>query len=381
MFETGAGDLRFLNFGLIALAITLFYLKTKSVVATMLLTITPWWFRFGVFDRQIGWLIVINICLWLVVKNKYWLFGLLLILNLFPIYKTNSWFWKDESLNIQTAQTQTIIRFESETQINQGREILPVKFKKIAYNKYFYLIRNASVKLAKTLDWENISSPSQKGVTVGNNPFNNKGLSLVVLPILILGILGISKDSIILGSVAILTGFLGRTDDVLVNTMLMAPILALGAGNLIIKSPKLLKMVMWLWILLASKDLWTQFVYHEAQWNQNKNRTMVILADTARITPGKLVVTETLGPTRWYYYYKYGQDDRILFKPFNLKEEKKLEDYSYIGLPGEFAGNKGWEGKNSFEISEAKQSLKIVTRIPLVDTVSFGNGDEIWVGR
>ncbi len=381
MYETGVKDLRFVNFGLIALAISLFYLKTKSILATIFLALTPWWFRFGVFDRQIALIVLLNMLAWLLVKNKFWLVAILIFINLLPIYKADSWFWKDESLNIKTAQTQTIIRFESETQINNGREILPAKFKKIAYNKYFYLIRHATVKLAKTLDWENISSPSQKGVTVGNNPYDFKGLSMVVLPILMLGLLGISKEMIILGLLALIAGFMGRTDDALVNTMLLTPILAIGAANLSNRSPKLLKILIFLWVILASKDLWRQFLYHEQQWNQNKSRTMVMLAEAAVNTPGKLVVSEMLGSTRWYYYYKYGKDDRISFKQFNLKEEKRMDEYTYIGLPGEFVGNKAWEGKNNFDIKEAKQGIKIVNTILLIDTVSYGNGDQIWVGK
>lgn len=381
MYETGATNLRLMNFGLIALAMSLFYLKTESIIAVLFLAISPWWMRFGVFDRAIAWQIFLSVAVFYWIKNKRWLFGLLLLIFIWPIYNNNSWFWKDENLNIKNAQVQTLIRYEQETAVNNGLDIISPTLRRIAYNKYFYIVRRSFIKLAEVMDWENISSPSQKNVTVGNNPFSMKGLAMVPPLMLILGISGLAQTNWILLVVGLIAGFLGKSGDTLQNTLLFAPVMAIGVAKLVNKMPKRLSILMIIMVLVMAKDLWSWFIFQEARWNENKNRTAIILADLAAKTPGRIVVSEMLAPTHWYYWYKYGKDERITFKHFGLKEEKKIDGTTYIGLPGEFVGSKGWEGKNEFKENEAQQGVKVIESIPLVDTVSYGNGDFIWVGK
>jgi hypothetical protein len=216
------------NLFLSLVCILLFYRLTQNkLIAVFMLAITPWFIYESVFDftglltlflalllfipkpkiSNIFVLIFLSLTslLGLVtalvfsisqIKDKTYFVSLIFVLCILifrsPVtqLKSLTFFGRDD-YSLNRAGFEVDQRVREETRFNNHIEHIPLIFKRVSYNKYFFWITRIAPQFTKVLNWEYLSSPAQINTTVSKNLWGEKRISLIFFWQLALAVIGL----------------------------------------------------------------------------------------------------------------------------------------------------------------------------------------------
>lgn len=313
-------------------------------------------------------------------------------------------FFGEDDYSLARASFEVDQRVREETRINNYRDIFPLSLKRLSYNKYYFWLTKIAVHFTKILNLEYLSSPAQIHTTVSKNLWREKRLPLVLfwqLPLIFIGLLNFSqlerslKQLVLTGIVVsiVATGLSIQSQFETQGLLIVIPfsiLMVLGLQK--IMHWKLVTISLGLIAIVGLLASYHHFLLHELYWRDNRPFVFTELVKTIGDTTQPVTVSNVLGPTHFYYVWltrtnpqklwqSFGpepQIDNVKFRHFDLSSEQYLAGTFYIGLPGEFLGNRGRDNKNDFSPYELPNHLRLKTTIPIKDAVSYGNGNFIW---
>lgn len=248
----------------------------------------------------------------------------------------------------------------------------PSKIKALAYNRYYFGLRQLYQPLVDNLDIERLIAPGQQGATVTRSLWGGKDLPSVYFGAMVLALLGLRHWGQMDRQI--------RLGVVILATMGMwEAAVALMAGFAFAKLPKFGQLAMGVVMLVGITSGYVHMVRDELTWRDNKPWVHEQMARAALEIKqdGPIVVTTLLGNSKAYYNWLAGQSStQISFRHFDLTTEPSVQDTIYIGLPGEFVGK---NDQNIIDVRQLPSILTLVKQIALRDSVSYGYGDAIWV--
>jgi hypothetical protein len=234
-------------------------------------------------------------------------------------------------------------RVQSEYKLNNYQDVFPIKLKRIAYNKYYFAAKATWEQIVGYMSWERLAFPGQSDATVTRNLWSSKEMGWIYfwqIPLIVIMVYKLEwlkkmpKWAKIVGIV-------------------------LGAYSVIITG--------------------YHFVAHEEIWHDNRPMVQDAMAKLA-VKYQANQVTSILGSTNKYYIWETKNlHPTILFEHFDLTSDQPQVGWIYVGLPGEFLGSKAKGKNNRFDSLELPNNFRLLESVPIRDTVSFGNGDYIWV--
>ena len=319
-------------------------------------------------------------------------------------FNSSRWFWKDMGLTESNLMFAVDQRAKFEYQLNNFNDVIPLKLKRISYNKLVFGYLAVGKHFSEMIDFEKWSYPGQADTTISKNLWSSKELSFLpfwVIPLALWGIYKGSKSNkewaqmanlfLIWGVVA---SFFGKSGSFLINGtglylgLSMWAFLGIRTFNNYLKVP-IIGLIIWSGLMN-----YAHFVGHEEYWRDNRPMAQLTMArmieNRPQATPG--FVTTILGRSFLYYAWIGKMEagvfwngvensntfDNIVFDHFDLNRKSNASKGIYVGLPGEFIGNKKDKNDNGFVPSELPGEYKLLESYITHDTVSFGNGDYIW---
>ncbi len=386
--------------------------KKVAVVSTMFLGTSLWWMLSSLFYPLTG-LTFLAICLVLLFENKGLRWLLLVILALSGlmgtmwglVYSTHKkdWLllvivvligsravltdnaWVAAQTTIPKIAEEVRVRMQEEFKVNGYNMIWPFRVKLLGYNTYYFAVREGYKELVKVMDFDFLTSPGQQSATISRGLWTAKGLPVVYFWLVLLAIWGLfnretvsdqlKKTSWILLVWGLLAGMVSPGPKLVQSAIGVAAFVAIWAGVGFINLRNMGKIVV---VVIGSLGItfgtW-HLLTHELYWRDNRPWVFEQMAKSAvKHGAGRPVVASSLlGDPSSYF------TSQATFRHFDLTTEKLDKEIVYIGLPGEFLGDRSKKGDNHFESSWLPSEMKLLETIPIHDTVSFGNGDSIWV--
>ncbi len=276
------------------------------------------------------------------------------------------------------------MRAKNEFQINNYRTVVPLILKRLAYNKYYFRLKENAEKVIGIFSWERWSFPGQADATVIRSLWNSKGLPWIFfwqIPLAFWTITRwrqidqkVKKAILIFGGWGIILINLGKPEMWLENGVgLMVAVLMLNA-EAYKRLNKPVKILMNILLVVYAIPAWWHFLTAEEVWRDNRPMVQTQMAQLA-IKHDAKQVTSILGGSVWYMrWLNENKSSGMLFEHF----EKPTQPGVYIGLPGEFLGNRADKNINDFKTDELENRYQLIESVKIHDTVSFGNGDYIW---
>ncbi len=323
------------SIGLGVIAITWLISENTALI----LAFTPYFVKLTLFDTKgiiIIFLTVLAIWIYKSYKGVAAIFGtvaLILLLSNLHIPKYNS----------NQMQLEVNNRVREETVISNYRDVVPLWFKRIAYNKWFFSYQFYSMYLLEQLNFDKLVSPSEQGVTIARNLW------------------GKDFPDIFFWEIPLVLYFLYK------RKVTPKPIMGLIVGAVVV---------------IGSLPYYHHFLSHELIWRSNRPYVEYKLISSLNIIPDTqhVTISSILDPLEDYYYFEYQKipnPKQIAFRHFDLSKEASPEGI-YIGFPGEFLGSRINKNENNFAVSELPLNMQLLDSFNFPNHVSFGNGDSIW---
>lgn len=382
--------------GLLTLCLVLLVLIWKSVAGKM------FWLILLSLTSQVGLVFVAVYGVVLVCQERRKAIKAILILLLGIILGLGIktvWPKLTPEISSETVSNEVDLRVRDEFKSNNYQDILPLKIKRMVYNKLFFMYRIGWRTLFQSVTLENLTFPGQSDATVTRGMWNSKGLSWIFFWQIILVILGIwhikTKNNRQFSEVIILVTWAGIAmflfdNDFLVNGIGLVPAMAIAAGWGINNIPKKLLIVVGIIAAMGIFTTYYHFITHELYWRDNRPEVQTQIAKMA-IEYKALQATTILGRSFWYYVWlnKIPIDQVVAGLNNNMFGETKFEHFDftgatplkngvYVGFQGEFLGNRKEKNSNQFSADELPKRFELLESWQTHDTVSFGNGDYIW---
>ena len=296
-------------------------------------------------------------------------------------------------------------RVRAEYKINGEEDIWPIQIKRIGYNKYNFLGQKLAKEAIKLFDLEWMASPAQLNTTVSKDLWGEKGISLIYFWELILAGWGmfkleklskIAKEMCLLATVvAGIAAFFSPSSEIEgAGFLVVVPIVilsALGMRELLKNKWLALTSVFILWGVIST---YHHFLIHEEYWRDNRPivfKEMMIMWKKYGLN-NKTTMSAVLAPTQYYwawsakvspkeFWSNFSENPTVgntTFRHFDLSKEPYQKGEVYIGLPGEFLGNKLKNRQNDFSPSELPLQMQLLSQASFRDAVSYGNGNFVW---
>jgi hypothetical protein len=285
-------------------------------------------------------------------------------------------------------------------------------FNRIAFNKVYFGITEFFKSLVKPFDYEYLTSSFQTQTILARERLDSVALPRIFfweVPLILFGaILYLrSKDrKLIIIPMSIFASLLIFKDKAL---YLFIPVIvwlsALSLVYLVDNRKKILnKSILFVILLLllgSYSDLISRLKDEKLDWidpnSLSQYRIWNLLGDID-LSGKSVIVTDRLGEPAFYYLYynkiepEYFQKNKTLshvpvngtirilkvgaveFRSFKYSEEAKSKDKIWVGLPGEFLGE-----KESFKEIKGVPGGQIVDRVPAVRQTNKLFGDEVWI--
>ncbi len=298
----------------------------------------------------------------------------------------------DSDLTAQVNQ-----RVQNETKLNRYREPLPLFIKRFVYNKPYFALREAGQKIVSLFSFEKMAFPGQGDATVARNLWGSKSLPWMFfwqIPLILIAVYfrkNISRELkftvTVFGAWGILSMISGKSGDWLVNGIGFFVASLLMISWLISRIKLWGKIAIAVLLLVSVVPSFYHFLYHEEVWRDNRPLVYSVMAQMAAKYKASQVTT-ILGRSFLYYGWmakispkQFWQGAEAGMKISGVKFdhfEKPATTGVYVGLPGEFLGNRAVDNKNEFRASELPRGWELLESAKIRDTVSFGNGDYVW---
>ena len=156
-------------------------------------------------------------------------------------------------------------------------------------------------------------------------------------------------------------------------------------------TPKLIMYAGGIIVFIGLVATFDYFLFYQLYWRDNRPQVQLTMAEMA-VKHSANFVTTILGRSFFYYAWlvkmppqNLWQDmengnnfDNIKFDHFELKDKGTPAGHTYVGFPGEFVGDKKLDNRNDFSVKDLPKNYQLLDAYRPHDSVSFGNGDEIW---
>lgn len=389
--------------------------KWLSILAVFSLAITPLFVHSSIFDFSSMLILGVFIGLLFALHSRKWLpAGICLLLYIGAALYTDGLGWQSYLSSMPTPASIKLDvddRIRTEYRINNSHDILPINLKRLVYNKYYWIFRLGLPEWVKVWDFDWWLAPSQIGSTVSRNIWGEKGLPRILffqaaLAVYALFTLRQSDKKLVTMCITtfvvvwLVTSIGAQEVLERAATPLLIPISLLSAlGLLRLWSHGLGKLVAVFTVVIAFSGITATLDHifrHELYWRDNRPyifSQMTTLLDRCSQEPAE--VSNLLGPTQYYYAWTQHIDpavfwhsdpdspqlNNVLFKHFDLSHDPTNPHSCFVGLPGEFLGNRVGKssGQNTFTATELSTNFILLKQVTFRDAVSYGNGNFIWL--
>ena len=333
-------------------------------------------------DYRIGLvLLAVVIYAWFAAVRVYW-----------QQNASGSAFSIDSDLTAQVNQ-----RVQNETKLNRYREPVPLFLKRLVYNKPYFALRETGQNIVSVFSLEKLAFPGQGDATVARNLWGSKSLPWIffwLIPLIFYAVYlhkNISRELKFIitifgvwGILSVIAGNYGNWVENGIGFFVASLLLILW----LVTTMRLRgKIIFALLLLVSVVPSYYHFLYHEEVWRDNRPTVHLAMAQMA-VEHKAGYVTTVLGRSFLYYGWinninpkEFWQGAEAGMKIDGVKFdhfEKPVNKGVYIGLPGEFLGNRAVDNKNEFRASELPRGWELLESAKIRDTVSFGNGDYVW---
>lgn len=289
-------------------------------------------------------------------------------------------------------------RVRYETSLNNYQEPVPLTAKRFVYNKAYFFYRQVAQNVVGNFSLERISFPGQGDATVARSLWGSKNLSWMFfwqIPLVIWIIARWRKIDhrtrtlagiyAAWGVAGLILGNTGGWQENIMGGLVSAMILISWWYS---KTSRKFRIGIITLIIVSMVPSFYHFVSHESIWRDNRPGVHLDMAKMAQKYKATQVTT-ILGRSFLYYGWIKQIPAEIFWRGVQAGMkiegtkfdhfEKPSDPGVYVGLPGEFVGSKQLDMKNDFNPKELKANWELIDQVPIRDTVSFGNGDYIWV--
>lgn len=359
------------------------------------------WYLFPLLTLKI---LLVILALSFVSKNsfkKWWLIIFIIVgvicFNRFSLDNKAAIFNK---LSFKNAQSEVTARFISEDSLKSKIE-LPIKWRRVAYNKYFFVYRDL---VAEVLPFFDLESLFFQEVT----PSGQKSMVMWFWPEMYVFIIGIYfvlgkkdnklKKSILIMFLIAITDFVFSEGPSYKRLLLamwpISVIMSIAWNKMVTLSQKDFLLSKWclgivgVLLLMASSFNFYDLKAREEYWFDNRplafefwyqNLNKLDLNNYQNI-----YVSSLLGDSKSYCIFYLGNicnENKWIFKNFNLAIDTVQNKAIYAGFAGEFVGPKF---KNDIDVNWAStlesKKINIIGVKGLRDTIANQYGNEVAVG-
>jgi hypothetical protein len=174
------------------LALIFLWLITKQISGSnwsmLMMAISPWFVKLALFDLAgitLLAFVLLAIFGWVKSQKVVITIGLVGSLLLLWSYRTM------DKYPVEQAKFDVDQRVREETKINNYLDIIPLKIKRISYNKWYFEYLNYVPRFFNILNWDKLVSPSEQGTTVARSLWGETGISSLFFWQILLAILGL----------------------------------------------------------------------------------------------------------------------------------------------------------------------------------------------
>lgn len=387
--------------------------KIFATTASFFLLITPLFVHTAIFDFRGMLIIALTLYGLTFIHLHKRLLGILCFLLYLLAALNNDAGWQlyfNQLPNKASIKLDVDDRIRTEYRINNQRNILPIQLKRLVYNKYYWPFRLNLPEWFKIWDFDWWLAPSQIGSTVSRSLWGEKGLPRIYFWQAILVVIGIFflvkqknlKTPLLLALAAVwLVSGLASTEVLELSSLpLLIPISFLSTLIVVhLRSVRFGKILIVMLVFISGMGVlstWNHILSHELYWRDNRPLIFSQIIQFINSCPpnSQIVATNLIGPTQYYYAWSHSTKpqifwnsdpnipkiDNVNFKHFDLSKSDEPAS-CLIGFPGEFLGNRSSKtsGQNDFSPSELPPKLHLVKSISFRDSVSYGNGNHIWL--
>jgi ABC-type multidrug transport system fused ATPase/permease subunit len=318
-------------------------------------------------------------------------------------YISGQSFLKTNGITAVSITAEVDQRVRNEYKLNQFQNVVPAKIKRIAYNKLYFGYRIVAAQVFNVFSLEKLAYPAESDATVTRSMWNSKELPWLLFWELILAGWGIyhlkeldpklKSLCLIFFTWSITAMFFSGNNFLASGIGLVIPVAILAA--LAIKhTNKIILYIGGVIVLAGLAATYDYFLFNQLYWRDNRPQVQLTMAEMA-VNHKANFVTTILGRSFFYYAWlikmppkNLWQDtengnlfDNIKFDHFELKDKGKPAGHTYVGFPGEFLGDKKLDNRNDFSPKDLPKNYQLLDSYRPHDSVSFGNGDEIWTVR
>lgn len=291
-------------------------------------------------------------------------------------------------------------RVRYEFRLNNYQDVVPLAVKRLVYNKPFFAYREVSGKIISQFSPERLAFPGQADATVARSLWGSKGLGWLAWWLLPVSIWGLFAWQRLPGKLRYLAGVLGmwgvlglifgNTGDFLENGIGICLALMLVAAGLVRNSGRWIKVIVAVMTVIWTIPSFYHFLYHEEIWRDNRPKVQLVMAQMGTRYSARQISTilgrsflyfgwiNRIPPAEFWDGVQAGTKLReVKFDHFEFRNQKPASGV-YVGLPGEFLGNRARDNKNQFSPAELPGNQWLSDSFQTHDTVSFGNGDYVW---
>lgn len=336
-----------------------------------------------------GWIFVIIFIFWKLKERDWKTTGMVILIAAYAYFNAVNIYFVSEKTDLGSMVDQ---RVRYETTITNYREPVPLFIKRFVYNKPYFWYRKKIIEIGSYFSLEKMAFPGQEDATVSRNLWGSKSLPWIYfwqIPLVVYAItrIKIHKNIVILGGWGLLSLILGNKGDWLANSIGIPLTMAVIMGDFINQSNQRIRMAVWVMFIISVIPSFYHFVNHEQVWRDNRPLVHQTMAQMALRHEGTTIST-ILGRSFLYYGWIKQIEPEMFWRGFEVGMkidgvkfdhfEKPIHKGVYVGLPGEFIGNKSDKRSNEFSAIELPGNMKLLEEAKTKDTVSFGNGDYIW---
>jgi hypothetical protein len=291
-------------------------------------------------------------------------------------------------------------RVRYEFKLNNYQNIIPLAIKRIAYNKIYFSYRVLVSQVFNVFNLEKLAFPAEADATVTRSMWNSKGLPWLLFWEIILIFWGVYylkdldpklKSLCLVFLVWSFAAMYFCGNNFLQNGVGIVIPVAIISALALVNMQKLILYIGGLIIVVGLLTTYSYFLGNELYWRDNRPQVELVMAQMA-VTHKADFVTTILGRSFLYYAWlnqmppgELWRDTdngnifrNVRFDHFELKDKSIPAGFIYVGFPGEFLGDKILDNKNDFSPNDLPKNYQLLDAYRPHDTVSFGNGDEIW---
>ncbi len=391
-------------------SIILFYLLSRSLVATVLFAFSPLLIQTNIMDTPTSLtLFAILLAAYLWVKKKILLSRLLVVVIIAIILLSQ----QNILSNLKPANYTYLIglRFNLDKTFGQEYPLYTYKLNRLALNKGFYGLNQLMTDVLAPFNYEQVSAPLQAQALLGTDYYKINALPKIFfweIPLILFGLVIYFRQIPGVFKIILFSGLFCAIFFKSHQLTLALPAFALAEGLFLSHLWASLKKfqlyvggVAIIFYLLAMADFTNQLWFHPEEWFNQKELLQQKIWQTLtdqQIKDNKIFVTDRLGEPAYYYLYyhkvnpqtfqqtsKLGTtlDDgsqrvdsvgNVSFGSFKFFEAPRASDQIWVGLSGEFLGQYKATRSDEVLISDGT----VIKKIPFVEMDSNFFGDEVW---